>query len=189
MRTPHELRSWDVVLFSPAGSALSNTLSVGGFDVRRQFRKADHKVSAEGGSYFAVSGGASRVASRGAERAGLSDPEIEAAKKNFESDHASGRVRNISDKHYRDVRSRPLLMLHVLGLSTKEREPPSKGAEPIVDVAATAAWGISFPWNEAGGESPPEDVEYVVNTRWWQENYGDDIKEYQEEEEGANSVG
>lgn len=186
-RMGNELQQWDVVLFSPVNSDLKAPIDLGDLKVRRQFRRADHRRVAEGGSYLAVSGGAVRVASRGAERVGLSKEEIQVAQANFEIERAAGKVRNMSDKLYRDVRSRPLLMLHVLGLSTADGEPKKNGEEPAVDVPAVAAWGISFPWNSPDGGVAEDDVEYVVNTRWWQENFGDDIREYEEEVEAVGN--
>ena len=50
---------------------------------------------------------------------------------------------------------------------------PSKGVRLPKPVAA---YGISFPGNP-GSHAPTKLVEYVVNTTWWKNNYGDDLVE------------
>lgn len=98
-----------------------------------------------------------RVASRGLEKVGLNEGEVRAA----ESGCAG---KNVPDHAYRGKRSRPLLMLHVLDCKGKDGKSLFK--------EGIAAWGISFP-GEAGRRKAEKLVEYVVNTVWWQNAYGD----------------
>jgi hypothetical protein len=170
-REDDELAMWDVCLYSPREGDEAEA-SVPPYTVRPQFRSAELRTPIGGAQYLAVSGGASRVASRGAERAGMSEAEIEAAKASFTARNASSVTarKNISDKDYREFRSRPLLMLHLLRLEY-ELDKEKHVLEKVV------AWGISFPFSELIGT----EVEYVVNTRWWNENFGDDLEEYAEE--------
>lgn len=84
-----------------------------------------------------------RVASRGDEKLGLSPHQQEMAEKKAEKDGVAP-----SDIHYRRVRDKPLLMLHVL--------QPSKCPQQRVP-----ALGISFP----GGDYSTE-VDVVANAVW-----------------------
>jgi len=169
-----ELAAWDVCLYSPS-EAKGPDSTISPYSVRQQFRNADARSPVDGAAYFAVSGGASRVASRGAERAGMSDDEIEAARASFKARSTSSTApKNMSDKDYREFRTRPLLMLHLLNLEYGA-ESEKRNLENVV------AWGISFPYSRL---KDPE-VEYVVNTRWWNENFGEDLEEYAEEEKDA----
>ena len=169
-RESTELARWDVCLYSPTDAEGPDS-AIQPYKVRQQFRSTDLRTPADGTAYFAVSGGASRVASRGAERAGMSDDEVEAAKAAFKTRGASSNApKNMSDKDYREFRTRPLLMLHLLKLKYTAG-PDLHQLENVV------AWGISFP----GSKVKDPEVEYVVNTRWWNENFGDDLEEYAEE--------
>ena len=95
--------------------------------------------------------------------------EIEAVEKQYREDHRGhgkdGKTPNYPDKIYRQVRKRPLLIVHLLKIDAEPngREHP----EPVV------AWSISFPRTEMDEKR----VEYVVNTTWLRENYRDDIEE------------
>nr|MDA3936754.1 hypothetical protein [Actinomycetota bacterium] len=78
---------------------------------------------------------------------------------------------NYPDKIYREVRTRPLLLVHLLEVLPNENVPKAaklpKVAGPVV------AWGISFPAT-AVHESR---VEFLATTTWLRESYGDDIDE------------
>lgn len=108
-----------------------------------------------------------RVASRGAEKAGLTSAEIDAAEAAY---RASTSKDNYPDRIYRKIRTCPLLIVHLLVIG-KDGEDLS-GKSPVV------AWSISFPKTELEEKK----VEYVVNTTWWKEHYGDDLDD--EEMEG-----
>ena len=100
-----------------------------------------------------------RVASRGVEAVGLTDDQL----RNAEAE--AGDVKNISDRFYRTVRAKPLLMIHLLTLVQKNRET---GEETLL-LDMVPAMGISFP----GGDYT-ETVEYVVNKVWLQQDMFDD---------------
>ena len=87
-----------------------------------------------------------RVASRGDEKLGLSDQQIEEARRLAEKEP--------SDVHFRKVRNKPLLMLHILNVG--ENEP-----------VRVPAFGISFPPAGFGNEV---EVEFVVNSVWIDSN-------------------
>lgn len=103
-----------------------------------------------------------RVASRGVEAVGLTDDQL----RNAETE--AGDVENISDRFYRTVRAKPLLMIHLLTLVQKNRET---GEETLL-LDMVPAMGISFP----GGDYT-ETVEYVVNKVWLQQDMFDDPDE------------
>ena len=106
-----------------------------------------------------------RVSSRGVEKTGLSKQEVRHAEEHFDSvqqgSRPSGRA-HFPDWTYRKFRSKPLLVVHLLAIG-KEGEDLSKET-PVV------AWSISFP----STHREEEKVEYVVNTTWYQENYGEE---------------
>ncbi|MDR3357978.1 MAG: Z1 domain-containing protein [Desulfovibrio sp.] len=81
-----------------------------------------------------------RVASRGDERIGLTKPQESAAKTLAEEDHVKDpdKSNKPSDVHYRKVRHKPLLMLHLLELSDEKLK------------ARVPAFGISFPFGDYG---------------------------------------
>ena len=88
----------------------------------------------------------SRVASRGDEKLGLSDQQIEEARRLAEKEP--------SDVHFRKVRNKPLLMLHILNM--EENEP-----------VRVPAFGISFPPADFGNEV---EIEVVGNSVWIDSN-------------------
>ena len=96
------------------------------------------------------------------EKEGLSDPEINTAEENFNSN--PNRPKKITGKYYRQVRSRPLLMIHLLKIIEQPRQKAvCKGV---------IAYGISFP-KSSYTASP---VRYVVNTTWWSTEFGADFE-------------
>jgi hypothetical protein len=105
-----------------------------------------------------------RVASRGDEKLGLSDEQKAAA----EAAAASGdKPVEASDTHYRDVRKKPLLMIHSLDPHNDERVQG-----PI------AAFGVSFPPGHY-----ETDIEVVANRVWLERMQGapddpDDEEDY-----------
>lgn len=102
-----------------------------------------------------------RVSSRGVEKTGLAQEEIETAEQRYcvtELLDAAKPI-NYPDRIYRAERKRPLLIVHLLEIKPE--------AKPVV------AWSISFP--QTGFEE--KRVEYVVNTTWLRENLPDEDEE------------
>ena len=112
-----------------------------------------------------------RVSTRGIERTGLTNEQRTSAERDFqdglERDGRSqeGRKVECPDWAYRSKRTRPLLMIHLIDVQANELDVPPD--QPV------AAWGISFP----GTDREERRVEYVVNTTWLRENFGDDVDE------------
>ena len=101
-----------------------------------------------------------RVSSRGIERTGLTEAEVRCAEEEYRRRYPDRR--NYPDWIYREVRTRPLLVVHMLAIG--EAGHDLSAARPVV------AWSISFPTTRREETR----VEYVVNTTWYQEHYGDE---------------
>lgn len=114
-----------------------------------------------------------RVASRGTEKAGLNTIQIELAERQYRAgkqekstDDATPKSINYPDRIYRAVSDRrPLLVLHLLAIGGK--------GEDLSQEQAVVAWSLSFP----ATQMEEKKVEYVVNTTWLRENYGQDAEE------------
>lgn len=153
---------WDVCLYS---LKKGTDVVVGPLVVKPQDRGCKQLTEC-----YQVSGAKMRVASRGAERAGLSKEEVEEVK--------TQNGANVPDAAYRNVRKRPLLMLHVLDLYTQtSKEKPD---ERVKLASSVCAWGISFPGKKGKGRGT--EVEYLVNPVWWREQYQEQIEEDEEED-------
>ena len=101
-----------------------------------------------------------RVASRGIEKTGLTPEQVASAEAAWIKEKGS---QNFPDRIYRQVRERPLLIVHMLAIGGKD-DDLSK-SQPVV------AWSISFPETKLEQKL----VEYVVNTTWWRENYREEL--------------
>lgn len=101
-----------------------------------------------------------RVASRGDEKLGLSEEQRERAAR-------EASLKQPSDTHYRSVRKKPLLMVHVLGLvrssDTTNRVP---------------AFGVSFPPGDYETE-----IEVVANPVWIERMHGASVDSPDEEDD------
>ena len=129
----------------PAGDVLLISMKEKGEDEARFRLGSQERASAKRkGDAWRVS--KDRVASRGDEKLGLTD--LQKGKAQAEA-RADGRDRP-SDHDYREVRRKPLLMVHVLG--------------PVGSREATnrvPAFGVSFPPGEYKTE-----IQVVANTVW-----------------------
>jgi hypothetical protein len=123
--------SWDVILVSPKGAKSEIATQVGEFLVAAQARKV---VLAKSGRGIEVN--KRRVASRGLERAGLSEEEIGKAKKYYREQESKAGA-NIPDYVYR-VDRQPLLMLHLLDCQLGD-------SNTSLFPQGVPAYGISFP--------------------------------------------
>lgn len=172
-RADTELAGWDV-LFASISQTVEDTMENDslGILIKCQQRTAGQKSDA---ATLRITN-KQRVASRGAEKAGLSAQEVEEAESEYRKQHArvadDERNVNYPDRIYRTVRQRPLLIVHLLNVTTEE------GVRLFGEP--TVAWSISFP---ATGLDEKR-VEYIVNTTWLRENSRDEIEE---EEMGGDS--
>jgi hypothetical protein len=153
---------WDVLLVNPGNSGDSPIItSICGLDVRAQVRT--NPTSTEDNKGVILN--KRRVASRGLEKAGLSEAQIELAKEQYRAQ--GGKGSNYPDHVYRNVREKPLLMLHILDI---------QDAQGSMFPDGTAAYGISFPGNLRNQRSEKL-VQYVVNTTWWNNMYSDLVED------------
>ena len=162
-RAHDELPTWDVLFAGvnkPRGRAREKALVDDslGFPLYCQRRVAG-KRSDPGTILFITN--KQRVSSRGIERVGLSEGQIRQAEENYREGDRKGAL-NFPDKIYREVRKRPLLVVHLLAVGGEDSDLSDQ--EPVV------AWSISFPRSNR----PQQTVEYVVNTTWLRERYGDE---------------
>jgi hypothetical protein len=105
-----------------------------------------------------------RVASRGDEKIGLTDVQIEQAKADAAKDEPGKKP---SDFHYRAVRRKPLLMIHII-------DPDGTGGEN----ERIPAFGISFPPGHYDTE-----IEVVANTVWINQMHGSSVDSPDEDED------
>ena len=166
-RQDDELAEWDVLFASVGEREIKRTDESLGRTIRCQRRSAGERSDAR---TLKVSS-RQRVSSRGIERTGLSAEERELAEQAYSEDpgrsgrSSEGRVIQYPDRAYREMRTKPLLMIHLIDIDTKGQGEPI--TQPVV------AWGISFPRTNREERR----VEYVVNTTWLRENFGDDVDE------------
>ena len=102
-----------------------------------------------------------RVASRGDEKLGLDDNQLQAAKASVKSSEV------LSDHHYRRQRNKPLLMLHLIDVR-------GEGGTGQDDVPA---YGISYPYGDYS-----KGVEVIANKVWLEQFYGE-IDDFPDDEE------
>jgi hypothetical protein len=168
-REEGELKTWDV-LFTALDGADENTLSDAslGITVNCQMRTAGLRSDA---NTLRVTN-KQRVTSRGIETTGLDSSVIEEAEQEFRKSKGvkSGDKVNYPDRIYREKRTTPLLIVHLLDMREKGVRI---GTLPIV------AWSISFPKSERTEER----VEYVVTTTWLKENFRDDLDDEELDED------
>lgn len=105
-----------------------------------------------------------RVASRGDERLGLTEEQQATAREYAEEDDPG---KSPSDYHYRSVRKKPLLMVHVLG-----------PVGPSDERNRVPAFGISFPPGHYDTE-----IEVVANTVWIERMHGGAFDAPEEDED------
>jgi len=161
-RVGAELGLWDVLVVgvkdAPEGRSRSVLM---GREIICQQRTAGAKYIGDQRSIPVTN--KQRVASRGVEKVGLTSVQISAATDEFDKEPEArarlqkGETPNYPDRIFREVRERPLLIVHSLELTHPE--------DASVIASDVVAWGISFPKTTVAEER----VEYIVNEVWLQE--------------------
>jgi hypothetical protein len=169
-REDSELALWDV-LFAGVGTTRPPDTLLGVAIVLQQ-RTAGTKSDS---STLRITN-KQRVSSRGVEKTGLSDSAISKAEQEFAATKEPGGRLNYPDRIYRAVRSRPLLIIHLLEVLKPGGQAEKLHDEPVV------AWSISFPQTKR----PEQRVEYIVTTTWLRENFREDLED---EEMESDDVG
>ena len=159
-RAGSELSKWDV-LFAGVGRKTANSLvdSRLGFPLICQRRMPGKRSD---NSMLMVTN-KQRVSSRGITRVGLTDEKAREVEEKYDSGRSQSEGgTNYPDWIYGRARTKPLLVIHLLAIGKEE--------EDLSQAIPVAAWSISFP----GTRLAETRVEYVVNTTWYRENFGED---------------
>jgi hypothetical protein len=162
-RLDGELAHWDILFPSPSKSDHMPRVDTSlGISITCQRRKKGERSDAR----TLLITDNQRVASRGVEKAGLDEAQRLAAEEAYRKtpEWAVGSS-NYPDRIYRSVRTRPLLIVHLLTIGVKDSD--------LRADSPTIAWSISFPVTA----KEEQRVEYVVNTTWMRENYREELDE------------
>ena len=161
-RKADELKVWDVVIINKAKAGPEDREEpVEGINIGWQIRSEGHRADMPANCI--IIGKKARVGQTIDEEEGLSEAEINKAYENWDANPRS-KPKNITGLYFRQVRSRPLLMIHLLKIT---EEASNKAV-----CKGIVAYGISFP-KSIYTASP---VRYVVNTTWWKSAFGDDFE-------------
>jgi hypothetical protein len=168
-RRDDELASWDILFATVARGEENARDDSLGIEILRQRRTAGKKST----ETTLLVTNKQRVASRGVEAVGLSPQLIEEVRAAYVTGLEAkdgmpddGSAPNFPDKIYRKVRTRPLLIVHLLKIDS-EPNGPADYSLPVV------AYSISFPASAKAEKT----VEYLVNTTWIKENFREDSDE------------
>lgn len=152
---------WDVLVASNTRADEASTIDIAGIKVGLQTRAANVR-GAGAHTALSVSKNKRRVASRGQEAAGLTPSQRKAVEEDWRSEKGDA---SIPDRMYREVRQRPLLMIHLLDMQVEQPEGSAPKSE------RHAAYGISFPGLQEG--QVEQKVVYTANVIAFREMYGD----------------
>ncbi len=173
-RAETELSNWDVHFAGiterkRSGKSLVNSSL--GFELICQRRDKGDRSDSQ--TLFVTN--KQRVCSRGTEKIGLTEQEVESTEEKYRNENVAPGDKstlNYPDWIYRRIRRKPLLVIHMLAIGNKNDD--LSGTEPVV------AWSISFPQTKYEEQK----VKYVVNPTWFSEHYKDEI----DEEEAGGDV-
>ncbi len=158
-RLDSETSEWDVLYPALAGGSDHSLVTrLLGFDIVCQRRSP----GSQSDSTTLLISDRQRVASRGVEKCGLTQDQVSEAEERYlkkEGLSPSGKAPNFPDRIFREVRQKPLLIVHLLAIGKADED--FGNADPVV------AWSISFPMSSRDETK----VEYVVNTQWLAERY------------------
>jgi hypothetical protein len=173
-RKADELAKWDIIIASRNTALRDEHVRIAGWDIASITRSVGGEDLDRG--VLAISGKRSRVASRGMEKAGVERDRADLAEQAYRLEKKIGddQTINYPDRIYREVRSRPLLMLFNLMVKPDDLREDQQARLPKDPVVG---WGISFP--KSG--RPDEKVEYILNTTKLKELFGDE-----DSDEGIN---
>lgn len=173
-RSQGELALWDVLVTSKQRGEEDSCLGLPIIPAERTVSFGEPRLH-----YMAFSGKGMRLASRGIEKAGLSDSEIieaESSYLNKNKDKVGKEKVNFADKIYREVRKRGLFILHLVTPKIPE-EQKVKLQHDLMPNEAVIGWGISLPRSSRAEET----VEYVVNAVRYKELFGDEDEDEDQE--------
>jgi hypothetical protein len=178
-RCSDELKNWDVVLISLNDKGIEDESL--GLKVLRQNRTVgrDSKDSKE---YMVVTN-KSRIASPSMEAIGMDSSIVRSLISNYEEKQKQillnknepipkGKKFTVPGRIYREKRTKPLLILHLLTMLRPKENENEQEQELHLDEGVLG-WSISFPETKKLNKT----VNYLVTSTWWKENYGEDFDE------------
>jgi Z1 domain-containing protein len=174
-RKSDELREWDVLVTSKQAGDPDSSLGYPIVPAERAVTVGEPKSA-----YMSFSGKGMRLASRGIEKAGLTEDEATKAEQEFrrEKNKNEGDIVNYPDRAYRKFRAKGLFILHLV-----QPKPPSVDSEEeyreLIPEETVVGWGISLPVSAR----PAEKVEYVVNAIRYGELFGEDDEDEDQDQE------
>jgi len=165
-RSQDELKHWDVLVTGLQTGDSDDTL---GWSIRPISRYVDLADLKSG--FMSFSGRRMRVASRGIEKAGIDAATVRDREEKYRLDQniAEGARANYPDSIYREVRERPLFILHLVKPTPPRGQNADERAKALEGLTAVA-WSMSLPVSK----KPSQLVAYVVNTRKMIELFGSD---------------
>lgn len=175
-RSADEMRDWDVLVTGLQSGDADNTLGWNVIPISRYVELADLE-----NGFMSFSGRRMRVASRGIEKAGIKDTVVDEreARYRHEENISDGARVNYPDAIYREVRERPLFILHLVKPTPPKGKEKDDGAKAL-DGLSAVAWSMSLPSSNYASDR----VAYVVNTRKMIELFGSD----EPDEDAADDV-
>ncbi len=166
-RSQDELAFWDVLVTSKQRGEEDYSLGIPIIPAERTVSFGERNLH-----YMTFSGKGMRLASRGIEKAGLDESEVNDAEMAYLDDKQDklnkGKV-NFPDNIYRKVRRKGLFILHLVTPKVSEGQIVDQQYECVVN-GPVVGWGISLPRSSRAEET----VEYVVNAVRYKELFGDD---------------
>ena len=171
-----ELKNCDVLVTSVKSEVADAELA--GWSVGPQMRRIGYADLSD--DLLSISGKRARIASRGVEKIGVEPAkalEAEALYRNEKKIADDSQV-SYPDRIYREVRDRPLFILHVVQVRSPEGEDAKRPHLDRIPDRPIVGWSISFPQSDR----PDQRVEYVINTVKFRELFG---VEDDEPDEGA----
>jgi hypothetical protein len=165
-RSQDELKDWDVLVTGLQSGAIDDTL---GWSIRPISRYVDLADLKSG--FMSFSGRRMRVASRGIEKAGIDATTVSDRQDKYRLDEniTEGARVNYPDSIYREVRGRPLFIVHLVKPTPPKGQDADERAKALEGLTAVA-WSMSLPASNTASER----VAYVVNTRKMIELFGSD---------------
>ena len=172
-RKADELRMWDVLIPSLKSGDSDYSLARSIIPTSRYVDLHDLKHG-----FMSFSGKRMRVASRGIEKAGVNPERAAGAEKRYREEKGinDDERTNYPDSIYRRERERGLFILHLVRAKAPDGKETDDGVN-LIPADPVVAWGISLPVSAR----PAERVEYVVNTVRYQELFGEDDEDDDQE--------
>lgn len=172
-RRTDELQTWDILVPSLANGTPDTAL---GKPIVPTTRYVDlHDLQHD---FMSFSGKRMRVASRGIEKAGVDPARADEAEARYREERGKADTERVNypDSIYRRERDRGLFILHFVQAKAPDGREDAKEVE-LIPADPVVAWGISLPVSSR----PAERVEYVVNTVRYQELFGEEDEDDDQE--------